>query len=244
MYEAKRLGRNRSVVFQAARTVARTERTGRAEAPPEAYLGCVLALAAALDARDPSTRDHARKVGRYAAAIATRLGLTGDRVELVRVAGLVHDVGQVGVPDAVLLKPGPLGPDEWAEVRRHPEIGARVLAHPVPGEVREWVLRHHERPDGLGYPDGLRGAAIPLEARILAVADAYEAMTSDRPYRRALSPEMARDELVAGVDSQFDARVVEAFVAWLDAGGDDRGASAARAERRVLNTSMFGIEPG
>jgi putative nucleotidyltransferase with HDIG domain len=194
----------------------------------------VLALAAAVDARDPSTHLHSQTVAAHAADIAGRLGLDGDRVEAVRVAGLLHDVGKVGVRDVVLRKPGPLTADEWEEMRRHPEIGAQLLVHPGLRDVREWVLRHHERPDGLGYPDGLAGGDVPLEARILAVADAYEAMTVDRPYRPALPVAAARAELEVGRGTQFDATVVEAFLAHLDALPAPSGADASVAASLIL----------
>jgi diguanylate cyclase (GGDEF)-like protein/putative nucleotidyltransferase with HDIG domain len=217
MYDAKRMGRNRCMVFEPGWALVRSQRTHEAQAHHEGYLRAVLALAEAVDARDASTLEHSRTVAEYAAATAVELGL--DDVEEVRVAGLLHDVGKVGVPDAVLRKEGPLDAEEWAEMRRHPEIGARILAHPQLDAVREWVLRHHERPDGGGYPGGLAGAAIPLEARILSVADAYEAMTADRPYRRALRAEEARAEIVRARGTQFDARVVDAFLAVLDRRG-------------------------
>jgi HD-GYP domain-containing protein (c-di-GMP phosphodiesterase class II) len=130
----------------------------------------------------------------------------------VRVAGVLHDIGKLGISDAVLLKPHRLESHEWQEIQRHPEIGARILEHANLRDVAGWVLAHHERIDGMGYPRALAGAAIPLEGRILAVADAYEAMTADRPYRAALSPEEARAELQRGAGTQFDARVVEAFL--------------------------------
>jgi HD-GYP domain-containing protein (c-di-GMP phosphodiesterase class II) len=147
-----------------------------------------------------------------------RLGLDGDRVEEVRIAALLHDVGKVGVSDAVLQKAGPLSAAQWTEMRRHPEIGANLLTHPGLAEIREWVLRHHERPDGRGYPDGLRGAEIPVEALIVGVADAYEAMTADRPYRAAVSARRARSQLEGGRGSQFDERVLDAFLACFDEG--------------------------
>jgi HD-GYP domain-containing protein (c-di-GMP phosphodiesterase class II) len=124
-------------------------------------------------------------------------------------------VGKIGVSDRVVTKPGPLDADEWREMRTHPEIAARLLAHPEFEDLRAWVLAHHERPDGRGYPLGLSGAAIPLEASILAVADAYEAMTAERSYRPALGETAARAELEAGAGRQFDPRVVEAFLAAL-----------------------------
>jgi HD-GYP domain-containing protein (c-di-GMP phosphodiesterase class II) len=123
------------------------------------------------------------------------------------------------VSDRVIAKPGPLDADEWREMRTHPEIGARLLAHPEFDDLRAWVHSHHERPDGSGYPRGLAGDAIPLEARILAVADAYEAMTADRAYRSSMGDEAARAELEAGAGTQFDACVVRAFLAVLELGG-------------------------
>ena len=224
MYDAKGLGRNRTVVFSTASARTRVESSRRAQSEHEGYLKSVLSLAAAVDERDPSTHAHSTTVARYVVEIAGRLGLDGDHVEDLRVAGLLHDIGKVGVPDAVLQKPGPLDDAEWIEMRRHPEIGARIVAHPALANVREWVLRHHERPDGAGYPDRLAGGEIPLEARILSVADAFEAMTADRPYRRALPLEVARAELVRGRGTQFDPAVVDVFLAYLD---DQAGASLA-----------------
>lgn len=222
MYSAKAIGRNRSVLFNPAQARVRTEHTRRAQASNEGYLGSVLALAAAMDARDPSTHAHSTTVALYAAEIATRLGLNGDRVEEVRIAGLLHDIGKVGVSDAVLHKPGRLTASESAEMRRHPEIGAKLLVHPGVADVREWVLQHHERPDGRGYPYGLVHGEIRQEALILGVADAYEAMTADRPYRRSLEPAAARHELEAGRGSQFDERVLDAFLTYLDHPGSAR----------------------
>lgn len=216
MYSAKAIGRNRSVVFNPERALSRTESTRRAQASHEGYLGSVLALATAVDARDPSTHAHSATVSLYAAEIATRLGLGGDVVEEVRIAGLLHDIGKVGVSDAVLLTPDRLTDTELTEMQRHPEIGAKLLVHPGLANVRVWVLQHHERPDGRGYPGRLRSPDITLEALILAVADAYEAMTSDRPYRLGLSSAEARDELEGGRGTQFDARVLDAFLTYLD----------------------------
>ena len=149
--------------------------------------------------------------GRYAEQIAAELGLSPAHVERVRVAGVLHDIGKLGISDAVLLKPSRLEAHEWQEIQRHPEIGARILEHANLRDVANWVLSHHERIDGTGYPRALAGPAIPLEGRILAVADAYEAMTADRPYRSALTADEARAELQRGAGTQFDPRVVEAF---------------------------------
>ena len=133
-------------------------------------------------------------------------------MERIALAGVLHDVGKIGVSDAILRKPGPLDEDEWAEMRKHPELGARILAGADLPDLAEWVFAHHERMDGSGYPLGLGGEQIPLEARILAVADAYEAMTSARPYSGAMTPEEAAAELDRFSGTQFDARVVEALL--------------------------------
>jgi HD-GYP domain-containing protein (c-di-GMP phosphodiesterase class II) len=138
----------------------------------------------------------------------------------------VARIGKLGVADAVLKKPGPLTDEEWVEMRRHPELGARILDHANLRDISGWVLAHHERIDGRGYPHGLAGDEIPLEARILAVADAYEAMTADRAYRAALGHDAAQEELRAGSGTQFDPAVVEAFLAVVTPGG-------RRARRQV-----------
>lgn len=135
---------------------------------------------------------------------------------VIGLAGLLHDLGKIGISDSVLTKPGPLDDGEWAQMRTHPQIGARLLSRPELSDLRAWILAHHERPDGSGYPFGLSGADIPLEARILAAADAYEAMTADRVYRRALGEHAAREELIAGSGAQFDPDVVGAFLTALD----------------------------
>jgi HD-GYP domain-containing protein (c-di-GMP phosphodiesterase class II) len=160
--------------------------------------------------------------------MAVELGLSPERVERVRVAGVLHDVGKIGVSDPVLVKTGPLGEEDWQQLRTHPEIGAQLLSRPELADLRDWVLAHHERPDGSGYPNGLSGEDIPLEARILAVADAYEAMTRGRVYRQALGQEAAREELRAGAGTQFDRNVVDAFLTALDREQDvDRAQPAA-----------------
>jgi HD-GYP domain-containing protein (c-di-GMP phosphodiesterase class II) len=142
--------------------------------------------------------------------------LAEDAVDRVRIGGLLHDVGKVGVSETVLNKPDPLDDRDWREIRRHPLIAARILDSSAVDDIRGWVLAHHERVDGLGYPNGLSGDEIPLESRILAVADAYEAMTSERVYRTALEPAEALAELERGSGSQFDPRVVGAFMRVLD----------------------------
>ena len=175
----------------------------------------MLVLAETLDLRDSGTALHSQTVGRLCEQIAVALGLAPEQVERVRLAGLLHDIGKIGVADTILQKPAALTEDEWAEMRKHPELGARILTGANLDDISSWVLAHHERPDGRGYPHGLVGDAIPLEARILAVADSFEAMTSDRVYRAGMPIEEAAAELRRCAGAQFDARVVEVFLATL-----------------------------
>jgi diguanylate cyclase (GGDEF)-like protein/putative nucleotidyltransferase with HDIG domain len=212
MLAAKQFGRDRSVVYSADVPTM----LGVAGAPGDLQLATVIALAEALDIRDTGTAKHSHMVGRYAELMAIELELESAHVERVRLAGVLHDVGKIGVSDAVLSKPGPLSADEWVEMKTHPEIAARLLSRPEFDDVRGWILAHHERPDGGGYPFGLGREQIPLEARILAVADAFEAMTADRVYRTAIGHAAARAELEAGAGTQFDAEVVEAFLRAVD----------------------------
>jgi diguanylate cyclase (GGDEF)-like protein len=206
---AKELGRDRTVIYSA-------EAVRLLGAGSDLQLTTVVALAEALDIRDTGTAKHAHMVGRYAQLMAIELELEPNHVERVRLAGVLHDIGKIGVSDAVLSKPGPLSADEWIEMKTHPEIAARLLSRPEFDDLRGWILAHHERPDGGGYPFGLMEAEIPLEASILAVADAFEAMTADRVYRPALGEAYARAELEAGAGIQFDAEVVGAFLRALD----------------------------
>jgi diguanylate cyclase (GGDEF)-like protein len=212
---AKELGRDRSVIYskEVSTILAGAQEKGERH---ELQLATVIGLAEALDIRDSGTASHAQTVGLYARLVAEELGLAPERVERVRLAGLLHDVGRVTISDDVLAKPGPLSEEEWREVRTHPEMAARLLARPEFSDLREWIAAHHERPDGTGYPRGLTLSQIPLESRILAVADAYEAMTNDRAYRPALTAEEARAELRDGVGTQFDEPVVEAFLRVLE----------------------------
>jgi diguanylate cyclase (GGDEF)-like protein/putative nucleotidyltransferase with HDIG domain len=214
LYAAKELGRDRTVIY--SREVAGIlTPVDRPDGPRNQHLATVLALAEALDVREVTTSHHSQTVGRYAELIAREIGLGPVIAERVRLAGMLHDIGKIAVSNMLLTKPDPLTEDEWIEVRRHAEIGARILANARLGDIGEWVLAHHERPDGDGFPFGIANGDIPLEARILAVADSYEAMTSDRPYRDAMSPEDAQEELQRCAGSQFDPRVVDAFIAAL-----------------------------
>ena len=171
-------------------------------------------------------------MARYAKAIGEQLGLERDQCERIRYAGLVHDLGKVGIPQTLLLKPGPLDDQEYAEIKRHPEIGARLLAGADLDDIANWVLAHHERPDGHGYPYGLSGDQIPLEGRILAVADAFEAMTSGRVYQPPRTVDEARRIIADEAGRQFDEAIVEAFLrvpssALTPAPGTDEAPAAA-----------------
>jgi two-component system cell cycle response regulator len=218
LYAAKRLGRDRTVVYSddIAGTLAVVDGQP-SDGGPDLHRDTVLALAQVIDGRD-GDGEQSQRVGRYAAAIAEGLGLPDDIVERVRFAGIAHDIGKIGIPDAVLGNPGWLEESDWVEVQRHPEIASRILRGANFEDVSAWVHAHNERLDGSGYPRGLTGADIPLEARVIAVASAYEAMCSDRAYRAAMPPAAARAELERGAGTQFDERVVTTFIDLLDGG--------------------------
>jgi HD-GYP domain-containing protein (c-di-GMP phosphodiesterase class II) len=173
-------------------------------------------LARAVDMRDAYTGRHSAQVGELARRVGERLGMGGTEITLLECAARLHDVGKLGVPDTILRKPGPLDQAEWQVMRRHPEWGAEMVSK-LPGleRVGAFVGAHHERWDGLGYPDGLAGESIPLASRVISVCDAYEAMVSQRPYRARLSARRARAELASGAGSQFDPAVVAAVEAEL-----------------------------
>jgi diguanylate cyclase (GGDEF)-like protein/putative nucleotidyltransferase with HDIG domain len=211
LYAAKRLGRNRTVI-SSAEVEGILARPPRGHEEAQVDLAALLSLAEALDVRDSGTVSHCHRVGRLAELTARELGLSPDAVERVRLAGILHDIGRVGIPDALVRKAGPLTEDEWTLVRGHPEIGARMVETTDFDDIRSWILFHHARPDGRGYPSGQPWDRVPLEARILGVADAYEAMTSDRPYRDALAVDAAATLLREGAGRQFDARVVDALL--------------------------------
>jgi diguanylate cyclase (GGDEF)-like protein/putative nucleotidyltransferase with HDIG domain len=211
MYAAKRLGRDRCVTYH-RETLGLLDSLREEGAEAGDQLVPAMLLAETLDLRDVGTARHSETVGRLAEQIARELGWEPARVDRLRAAGVLHDVGKLGISDAILYKPAALDPDEWEEIKRHPEIGARILEHANLRDIGAWVLAHHERLDGRGYPRGLSGDDIPVEARVLAVADAYEAMTADRPYRGSLGPEEAAAELRRGAGTQFDADVVDALL--------------------------------
>lgn len=179
----------------------------------ETFLGAVKALAEALDAKDSYTNGHSRRMTEVVVMMAREMGLDNRVVEQVRLAGLVHDIGKIGVSEEILLKPGKLSNEEFAAIREHPVAGEKILKSVVRDQdVLSMVRHHHERFAGGGYPEGLAGADIPMGARLLSVADAYDAMTSNRPYRDALTPEKARSQLLANRGSQFDPDAVDVFI--------------------------------
>ncbi len=217
MYRAKHTGRNRICSFESV-----------CEAPEstdphqlyllldEANLSTIEALAAAVDAKDPHTHGHSQSVARYAVGLAEALGLSQVEQDNVRIAGLLHDVGKIGIPDQILNKPGYLTNEERKLIEGHPCLGDAIIRKvPRLASIRPGILHHHERYDGNGYPSKLQGNEIPLVARIITLADSFDALTSDRPYRRRFSQEQALEMLQEGAGTQFDPELVERFVRML-----------------------------
>lgn len=186
------------------------------------YLESTRALVAAVEARDAFTHRHSARVSEFCRCIADRMRLSPAHTECVATAARLHDIGKIGVPDAILNKPAALNADEFAIVKRHPAIGVEILGHTT--YLRRelpLILHHHERVDGSGYPHGLRGDEIPVGARILAVADALETMLTRRSYKPPMSLDQARCELSRCRCRQFDSRVVDATNTWLDDDSDE-----------------------
>ena len=174
----------------------------------------IQAIAAAVDAKSLFSREHSSRVTQLCLDIGSEMGLSKDDLDVLEFAATVHDIGKIGTPESLLSKMGRLTDEDWSSIRDHPRVGATFLASiDELREVASIIRHHHERMDGYGYPDNLRGEAIPLLSRILAVADAFEAMTADRPYRRAMSPSNALEELRANAGEQFDPEVVKAAAA-------------------------------
>jgi diguanylate cyclase (GGDEF)-like protein/putative nucleotidyltransferase with HDIG domain len=217
MYQAKHSGRNRVCIAGDEFSSVQNELATSSDPQIQETL-VVQALVAVANAHDVGTSDHAIRMMRMVEATAYELGRPEEEVQLIRVAALLHDIGKIGIPDHILNKPGPLTDEEWSVMRHHPKIGHQILTQV--GEkfesVSHIIVAHHERWDGHGYPYGLSENMIPLGARILAVADSYDAMTSDRPYRAALPEAEAQAELRSCAGHQFDPRVVEAFIQVLE----------------------------
>jgi putative two-component system response regulator len=183
---------------------------------PPIVMDTLTSLALAVDAKDQFTQGHSHKVSSYAVLIAEAIGLQGPEIEEVRLGGILHDVGKVGIVESILNKNGPLNPDEWEMMKRHVDYGAKLL-EPLRGteRVREMVAHHHEFFDGSGYPQGLAGGQIPVGARIIAIADAYDTITSERTYKKARTPEEAFQELDRCGNAQFDPELVRKFISRL-----------------------------
>jgi len=177
------------------------------------YEETLRALGAAIDLRDSETAGHSQRVCRYSLELGRGLGLSGEALDVIARGGYLHDIGKLGIPDSILLKPGPLNPQEWRVMRQHAQIGFDLVQGiPFLAEAADIILAHHERYDGSGYPRGLRGDEIPLGARIFAVADSFDAITSDRPYRRASTFAVGRETVGRESGRQFDAQIVSLFL--------------------------------
>jgi diguanylate cyclase (GGDEF)-like protein/putative nucleotidyltransferase with HDIG domain len=217
LYAAKAMGRDRSVIYN-PEVLASVLGGNLDPVAGNEHLSAVLVLAETLDLRDSGTSSHSQTVGRLAALIAKALGFEDARVERIRLAGILHDIGKIGIPDWILHKPSALDEAEWVEVKKHPEMGARIAASAKLDDISEWILYHHERCDGAGYPSRLPADKIPVEAKILAVADAYEAMTAERVYKRAMPAAEAEAELRRQSGTQFEADVVNALLSAIAVG--------------------------
>jgi diguanylate cyclase (GGDEF)-like protein/putative nucleotidyltransferase with HDIG domain len=237
LYLAKEHGKNRVRVYRPD-LLELAELRRLAEGPDRAArLRAAASLAHAVDARDAYTGSHSYMVGELAARVAKRMGLESEQVELARLAGSLHDLGKLAIPEEILRKPGPLNEAERLVLERHPQIGFRMLDSLGVEPIASWVLHHHERWDGDGYPDRLGGDAIPLGSRILFVADAYDAMTTDRVYRSKLSHDRAISELERCAGTQFDPEIVAALLEELEEAGRVKtaaaGSTSSRRRRRL-----------
>ena len=210
----------------------------------ELFLGTVKALAAAIDGKDPYTRGHSERVARVSMAIAQRLGLSDEECEKIRVSALLHDVGKIGIDDKVLKKPAALTDEEYELMKQHPQKGYKILSQ-IPGikEFLPGMYMHHEMINGEGYPQGLKGDEIPLMALIVSVADTFDAMTTDRPYQRAMKFEEAVERIQSFVDTRYDARVVRAFTEACDEGQIRPGSVKLRKRPTVAPTPQATEHP-
>ncbi|MFC7371641.1 diguanylate cyclase [Fictibacillus iocasae] len=227
MYAAKTNGKN-LVVSASELSHYKEQEYNRRRTNSNWHLNTIVSLARAVEVKDSYTHSHSEMVSRYASAIASTMGLPDEEVKKVAVAGLLHDVGKVGIPDSILNKEGKLTEEEYAIMKDHPVLGFNILSSVEEfQDILSYVLYHHERPDGKGYPEQLREEAIPLGARIIAVADAFHSMVSQRPYRKKpLTIEMAVQELLRGRGSQFDKDVVDLFLPIIDEMKEESSQSA------------------
>jgi len=187
----------------------------------KAYLSTVRVMIATVEAKDEYTRGHSERVTAYCMRLADFIGIRGEKLKLLRLAALLHDIGKIGIPDSILKKPARLTDEEFKIIKRHPEVGYRIIKNidsESADEIAQIVRHHHERYDGKGYPDGVAGKRIHIFARIIAVCDTYDAMTSRRPYRAPLSQDVVVRELRKGAGTQFDPRIAELMVRLLESG--------------------------
>jgi putative two-component system response regulator len=204
-------------VIEQNRLRHRRERERAAQITNEVLNGTIGALVAAVDAKDPHTACHSHRVTALARRLGEAVGLSQDRMRVLEFSALLHDVGKIAVPESILLKPGPLDESEWACMKLHPIRSAEIVGNVCQlAEVSGIVRHHHERMDGRGYPDGLAGSAIPPLSRLIGIADAYEALTADRSYRPAFTPEEARRVMSENLETQFDAYLGETFIGLSD----------------------------
>ncbi|MCL5104683.1 MAG: diguanylate cyclase [Armatimonadetes bacterium] len=220
LYYAKQRGKNCCFVYE--EECHRSYRVTAGHIQPllrDDDMEAMEALAAAADAKDSHMKGHSMSVMRMAVTLGEGLSMSAEEMSNLRAAALLHDLGRIGTPEEILSKPGPLASEEWKKIENHAKLGSRILKHVQQmGSIVPGVKHHHERYDGKGYPNGLSGKNIPLLARIIAIADAYDAMTSARSYREALSTEEAIEELRRGSGNQFDPDLVKTFIAQLKAG--------------------------
>jgi len=208
----------------------------------ELFLGSVKALAAAIDGKDPYTRGHSERVSRFSVAIAEGLGLPEAETEAIRISALLHDIGKISIDDRVLKKPAALTDEEYALMKTHPQKGYKIMSQiPAMKEFLPGMHMHHEMINGQGYPQGLKGDEIPLQARIVSVADTFDAMTTDRPYQKGMDLESAMTRLKDFVGTRYDARVVAAFIAACEAGRIRPGVTRVLRNRKPAPASV--VEP-
>ncbi|HKP89208.1 MAG TPA: diguanylate cyclase [Thermoleophilaceae bacterium] len=236
MYWSRSGGPGRTSVYSATEDSALSAEEEAARLRRSGMFNTVHALARAVDARDGYTHMHSQRVGFYAATLAAAMGLSDDRVEAIRMAGLLHDVGKIGIRDAILLKPGPLTKQEFAVMRRHAELGRAIIAGAGMPDIADWVGQLHERIDGRGYPNGLEGSEIPVESRLLHIADALEAMTCPRAYRTPKNSDEAVTELEAHAGTQFDEQAVRVMARLIREGAIEVG------EQPRLGSPLVGEE--
>lgn len=238
LYWGKYSGKNTVVVYdpEVVEVVSAEERARKAE--EKSFLDIVMSLAEAVDARDSYTRLHSQGVSFLAGKLAKALEFSNEMISKIEAAGTLHDVGKIGIPDVVLNKPGRLTEEEMDIIKNHPVISAQIIQSTSLKEMVPAIRSHHERWDGKGYPDGLKGEEIPLEARILAVADTYNAMTTDRPYRKALSVNDALTEIEKCAGTQFDPKIAEVFLSMFNVDDQESHDQLNRVEQDKVQEQL------